>query len=132
MKDHTRREYLTVFKHYLALIRVIYGFQNDLEMAMVSFAVRVGDLEGRPMDISALANYLELPRTTVIRKVNQLVGGWGFTIVLEGNRTIPHPPPPEKDRVGPTFVRNALAVIKDTLLDLRGDRGGVQNGHKCN
>jgi DNA-binding IclR family transcriptional regulator len=42
-------------------------------LLLVSAAVLVGQVEGRPMNVSKLAHYVRLPRTTVLRKLELLI-----------------------------------------------------------
>lgn len=45
----------------------------DLDLVVVAFAVSIGHIEHRPMSASKIALYLDLPRTTVSRKLDELV-----------------------------------------------------------
>jgi hypothetical protein len=46
----------------------------DGELLLVCTAAIVGHAENRPMTAMSIANYVELPRTTVSRKLKELVG----------------------------------------------------------
>lgn len=85
-----RKRLITIFKHYIELGRVVRHFQNDLDLAMIGFAIGIGQLEKKPMDISSLAAFLGIPRSTVHRKCQILVRDWNYKLGrTEDGRTIP-------------------------------------------
>ena len=48
-----------------------------LETCFIGLCVAVGDLDGRPFSVAKIADYMRVPRTTVIRKLAKLQS-WGL------------------------------------------------------
>lgn len=59
------------------------------EVTLVVLAIRLGEIEGRRMDVSALANMVSLPRTTVIRHLNTLVASGEVDMFRSGRSVTP-------------------------------------------
>jgi DNA-binding IclR family transcriptional regulator len=51
-------------------------FGSRLETAFVGLCVAIGDMEGKPFSVAKIASYMHVPRTTVIRRLDQLKS-WG-------------------------------------------------------
>jgi DNA-binding transcriptional ArsR family regulator len=78
-----RAERLAIARLLLELTRVIYNsrytgsgekpFGTEIDIVFVGACVAIGDLEHRPMSASDIAAYIDMPRTTVQRKLKQLV-----------------------------------------------------------
>jgi hypothetical protein len=47
-------------------------FGTRIETFFIGLCVAVGDIEGKPFSIAKIAAYMRVPRTTVIRRLNQL------------------------------------------------------------
>ena len=65
-------------KAYIALTGVMVDsvFGNkpaDHSLLLIGFAIMVGHAENRPMNATKIANYVGLPRSTVIRKLNEFL-----------------------------------------------------------
>jgi hypothetical protein len=84
-----RAERMAVGKAYIDLTRRfrqsfhqatkgVYEERVDCELFLVVSAVVVGHAEDKPMSATKIAHYLELPRTTVLRKLEQLVISGAF------------------------------------------------------
>lgn len=58
-------------------------FGSALETQVITMAVSLGQLEGRPMSASKIAGYVGIPRTTVLRKLQALVAAG---LVVRGTR----------------------------------------------
>ena len=63
---------------YIALTRVmvdsVFGKKPaDHSMLLIGAAIMVGHAEGKPMSATKIAQYIDLPRSTVIRKLNQFL-----------------------------------------------------------
>lgn len=52
-------------------------FGSRLETFFIGICVAVGDLEGKPFSVSKIAAYMDVPRTTVRRKLQRL-HRWGL------------------------------------------------------
>jgi len=50
------------------------AFGAEIDIVFVAACVAIGDFEDRPMSASDVSNYIDMPRTTVQRKLDQLVG----------------------------------------------------------
>jgi biotin operon repressor len=67
------------------LMRTIHGayapanepFGTRLETFFIGLCVAIGDLGGKPFSVAKIARYMQVPRTTVIRRLDQL-GSWGL------------------------------------------------------
>ena len=63
-------------KAYIALTRVMVDFvfgekPADHSLLLIGSAIMVGHAENKPMSATKIAQYIGLPRSTVIRKLNQ-------------------------------------------------------------
>ena len=74
-----RRERLLMARLYLGLARIYHEsfrlhepFGADADRLLVAVAVLIGHLENKPMTASSLSRYLDMPRTTVVRKLESL------------------------------------------------------------
>ncbi len=47
-------------------------FGTRLEIFFIAACVAIGDIEGKPFSVAKIAGYMHVPRTTVIRRLNQL------------------------------------------------------------
>ena len=52
-------------------------FGTRLETFFIGLCVALGDIEGKPLSIAKIAAYMRVPRTTVIRRLDQLQS-WGL------------------------------------------------------
>jgi predicted transcriptional regulator len=73
-----RLERLALAKAYIALTGVMVDsvFGNkpaDYSLLLIGSAIMVGHAENRPMNATKIANYVGLPRSTVIRKLNEFL-----------------------------------------------------------
>jgi hypothetical protein len=48
-------------------------FGNKMETFYVGLCVLMGHIEGNPFTVSKLANYLDAPRSTMVRRLDQLI-----------------------------------------------------------
>tara|TARA_R110000787_G_scaffold230169_1_gene337649 strand:+ start:798 stop:1175 length:378 start_codon:yes stop_codon:yes gene_type:complete len=89
----TAREYSENdrLQFYRCMTRI---FQMERELggsmidAIILRAAAIGRLEGRPMSVSALASYVNLPRQTVSRRIGKLTRLGLMTTRRDGNRTV--------------------------------------------
>ena len=73
-----RSERLALANAYIALTRVmvdsVFGKKPaDQSLLLIGSAIMVGHAEDKPMNATKIAQYIGLPRSTVIRKLNQFV-----------------------------------------------------------
>ena len=83
-------------------------------LLLVSAAVLVGHIEGRPMSVSKLAHYVRLPRTTVLRKLELLielglVARHGQTYRLSDERA---------KTISSEYLRRSAKIIRDAARAL--------------
>ena len=52
-------------------------FGTRLETYFIALCVALGDIDGKPFSVAKIASYMRVPRTTVIRRLNQLQR-WGL------------------------------------------------------
>lgn len=89
-----RDERLFVARFVIGLNRELYrslfparaDFAGRLDALMVACAVTIGHAEGRPMGATKIAAYLELPRTTVLRRLAELIAAGA--IARDGTRYV--------------------------------------------
>jgi len=73
-----RSERLALATAYIALTRVmvdsVFGKKPaDHSLLLIGSAIMVGHAEDKPMNATKIAQYIGLPRSTVIRKLNQFL-----------------------------------------------------------
>lgn len=73
-----RSERLALAKAYIELTRVmvesVFGKKPaDHSLLLIGSAIMVGHAENRPMNATKISHYVGLPRSTVIRKLNEFV-----------------------------------------------------------
>jgi hypothetical protein len=75
-----RRDRLRINRLMLDLARCFYdigygenNFGGIIDNMFVGACVAIGHAEGRPMNATKVAHYLDMPRTTVLRKLEELV-----------------------------------------------------------
>src|SRR6516225_9870943 len=52
-------------------------FGTHLETFFIALCVAIGDIDGKPFCIAKIADYMRVPRTTVVRRLDQLQN-WGL------------------------------------------------------
>jgi predicted transcriptional regulator len=73
-----RLERLALAKAYIALTRVmvdsVFGEKAaDHSLLLIGTAIMVGHAENRPLNATKIAHYIGMPRSTVIRKLNEFL-----------------------------------------------------------
>jgi CRP-like cAMP-binding protein len=73
-----RLERLALARAYISLTRVmvasVFGKKAaDHSLLLIGSAIMVGHAEDRPMNATKIAHYVGLPRSTVIRKLNEFL-----------------------------------------------------------
>ena len=76
----------------IGIMRTVHGtyapvtepFGTRLETFFVGLCVAIGDIDGKPFSVAKIAAYMRVPRTTVIRRLDQL-RRWGL-IDRQGRR----------------------------------------------
>ena len=81
---------IVVVRGFLQILSVAYQRTNgDLELAAIIAAIRLGMLEQKPMDISAIAAVTGIPRSTVQRKIKDPRIPEALTVLQKGRRVLP-------------------------------------------
>jgi DNA-binding IclR family transcriptional regulator len=78
------------------MMRTVHGayapaskpFGTRLETFYIALCVALGDIDGKPFSVAKIAAYMRVPRTTVIRRLDQL-RRWGL-IDRQGRRYYLH------------------------------------------
>ena len=76
---------LVLCRLMIDLMRTVHGayapvtepFGARLETFFIGLCVTIGDMDGKPFSVAKIASYMRVPRTTVIRRLNQLQR-WGL------------------------------------------------------
>ena len=73
-----RLERLALAKAYIALTRVmvdsVFGEKAaDHSLLLIGTAIMIGHAENRPLNATKIAHYIGMPRSTVIRKLNEFL-----------------------------------------------------------
>ena len=89
-QDHWRkiknaRQRLVLCRLMIDVMRTVHGayapagepFGTRLETFFIGLCVALGDIDGRPFSVAKIAAYMRVPRTTVMRRLEQLQS-WGL------------------------------------------------------
>jgi hypothetical protein len=76
---------LVLCRLMIDIMRTVHGtyapdsarFGTRLETFFIGLCVAIGDIEGKPFSVTKIAAYMGVPRTTVIRRLDQLQR-WGL------------------------------------------------------
>jgi hypothetical protein len=76
---------LVLCRLMIDIMRTVHGtyapdserFGTRLETFFIGLCVAIGDIEGKPFSVTKIAVYMGVPRTTVIRRLDQLQR-WGL------------------------------------------------------
>ena len=79
-KIKSARQRLVLCRLMIDIMRTVHGayapvsepFGTRLETFFVGLCVAVGDVDDKPFTVAKIAAYMRVPRTTVIRRLNQL------------------------------------------------------------
>lgn len=69
--------------------RLLMRLREHPEVTLIAMAVRLGWLQRNPLDVSSLATYTMLPRSTVIRHLKALEARNRVTTTRHGKRSVP-------------------------------------------
>jgi len=97
-----RSERLALANAYIALTRVmvdsVFGKKPaDHSLLLIGSSIMVGHAENRPMNATKISHYVGLPRSTVIRKLNEL--SRTGVVVRHGNVYLLSEARPQSDEV---------------------------------
>jgi len=84
-KSKKARQILVLCRLMIDVMRTVHctyapaseRFGTHLETFFVALCVAIGDIDGKPFCVAKIADYMSVPRTTVIRKLDQLQS-WGL------------------------------------------------------
>jgi biotin operon repressor len=90
------RQRLVLCRLMIDMMRTVHGayapaseaFGTRLETFFIGLCVALGHMDGKPFSVAKIAAYMRVPRTTVIRRLDQLQS-WGL-IVRQGRRYYVH------------------------------------------
>ena len=79
------RQRLALCRLMVDIMRTVHGayapfnepFGARLETFFIGLCVAIGDMDGKPFSVAKIAAYMRVPRTTVIRRLDQLQK-WGL------------------------------------------------------
>jgi hypothetical protein len=79
------RQRLVLWRLVIDIMRTVHGayapvsepFGTRIETFFIAGCVAIGDLDGKPFSVAKIAAYMHVPRTTVIRRLDQLQS-WGL------------------------------------------------------
>jgi hypothetical protein len=79
------RQRLVLCRLMVDIMRTVHGtyapvsepFGTRLETFFIGLCVAIGDIDGKPFSVAKIAAYMRVPRTTVIRRLDQLQS-WGL------------------------------------------------------
>ena len=95
-KVRNARQRLVLCRLMVDIMRILHGayapvsepFGTRLETFFIGLCVAIGDMGGKPFSVAKIASYMRVPRTTVIRRLDQLQS-WGL-IDRRGHRYFLH------------------------------------------
>jgi biotin operon repressor len=84
-KIKNARQRLVLCRLMIDIMRTVHGayapdterFGARLETFFIGLCVALGDMEDKPLSVAKISGYMGVPRTTVIRRLNQLQK-WGL------------------------------------------------------
>lgn len=84
-KVRNARQRLVLCRLMVDIMRILHGayapvsepFGTRLETFFIGLCVAIGDMGGKPFSVAKIASYMRVPRTTVIRRLDQLQS-WGL------------------------------------------------------
>lgn len=129
-----RSERLVLAKAYIALTRVmvdsVFGKQPaDHSMLLIGSAIMVGHAENRPMNATKISHYVGLPRSTVVRKLNEFARTG--VVARHGNIYLLSE---ERARNRTKYVTEAMRIfsaaeqsLRTSKLDLKGPPNSRQS-----
>ncbi|MER8510923.1 helix-turn-helix domain-containing protein [Mesorhizobium sp. M0894] len=86
-KERVRRT--AVIELVLGICAEMVALGDNRDLHLVLMAIRLGNYQKRPMDVTGLAAATSLPRTTVIRHIKALEELGRITVVNTGRRALP-------------------------------------------
>ena len=90
LADIPTEQRIAVVRGFLDIFRNAYKYTSgDLELALIIAAIRLGVLEQKPMDISAVSAITGIPRSTVQRKIKDQRIPEALQILQDGRRVLP-------------------------------------------
>ena len=120
-QEYSEDERLRFYRCMTRIFQIERDLGGTAIDAIILRAAAIGRLEEKPMSISALAGYLNLPRQTVSRRVAHLADRGMLKTAREGNRTIVTTT--EKAKRGSLrFAGEAIALTVDFVASLEAER----------
>lgn len=82
---------------------------DPVDVTWIIVAIHLGQYEGRPLSVSNIAALTRIPRTTVLRHINELKAQGRAKVIRIGHRTVPIMISPERKAA---FFESLIATIK--------------------
>jgi len=105
----------TVHKGRLGRRRTPQCIAGEVEMLLISAAVLVGHVRGRPRNSAEIARNVGIPRVTVRRKLETLTER-GIVTMVDGNRYLMTERDPNDDYA---YIDAARSLIRDSAHNLK-------------
>lgn len=91
---------------------------DPVDVTWIILAIHLGQYEARPLSVSNIATLTRIPRTTVLRHVNDLKTQGRAEVVRIGHRTVPLMLSPERKRPFFDAIADAIRRTADQLSSL--------------
>lgn len=112
----TERQRRATVLRFMLETRGAWIDQGDpIDLTWIILAIHLGQYEARPLSVSNIATLTRIPRTTVLRHVNDLKNQGRAEIVRIGHRTVPVMVSQERK---PAFFKFLITAIKRTAEQL--------------
>lgn len=112
----TERQRRAIVLRFMLETRSAWIDEGDpIDLTWIVLAIHLGQYEARPLSVSNIATLTRIPRTTVLRHVNDLKSQGRVEIVRIGHRTIPVLLSLERKS---GFFKKLIAAIKRTAEQL--------------
>ena len=120
-----RLERLALAKAYIALTRVmvdsVFGEKAaDHSVLLIGTAIMVGHAENRPLNATKIAHYIGMPRSTVIRKLNEFLRAG--VIARQGNVYLLSE---ERAHNQTKYVTEAMRIFRTAEKSLKASKLGA-------
>lgn len=112
------RERVVVYRMLIETFRAINTerFAVDVDYMLIAMTVFIGHVENKPMKSTKIAQYLNLPRSTVIRRLETLVNK-GF--VAKTSKGYCYVPDPERTEMYVSRAHRAIRLVHQASDELR-------------
>ena len=117
LTEQEKKRRAILIRMMLDLNAAVSALPDRREVCMSMLAARLGVYQGKPMDVSALAALVDLPRATATRHIRALEAAGRVTTEMEGRRLVVRPSNGESDHGGRLY-RRIKHTARTTIHDL--------------